>query len=245
VVADVNGGGTGGYQRFFNTPAVGFFSRGGVQYMAIMIGSGNRPDPFSAAVTDRFYMIKDRAVWGPPSSYTNVDGWDIDNGGELYNATTNYISNAAANAILANTEGWFIDFDSTEKSYSKAALYEYTILFTTYSQHPTPETDKCKAQGSSGFAFGYAISMLDGSAVFSEMAGDTSVLEPADRKITLSVKGIPSSPILLVPEDTVTGDDDYVYIRYDLGGDGGGGGGGGPPPQKRRFKGVSWEEVIQ
>jgi type IV pilus assembly protein PilY1 len=249
VVADVNGGGTGGYQRFFNTPAVGYFSRGGTQFLAIMIGSGNRTDPFNATVTDRFYMIKDRAVWRPPSSYDTVNGWDLENGGDLYNASTNFFTNTAATALIAGAEGWFIDFASTEKSYSKAVLFDYTILFTTYSQHPTPDTDKCKAQGSSGYAFGYAINMLDAAAVFAGLNGEADVLEPEDRYVTLSIKGIPSSPILLFPDDEDGKMADKVYGRLDLEGSGGGNGPPGPCGDRslewcQRFRPISWEEVI-
>ncbi len=235
VIADVNGGGTGGYQRFFNTPTVGYFNKGGVQFLAILIGSGNRTDPFNATVTDRFYMMKDHAVWGPPSTYTKVKGWDINNSGDLYNATTNYLTDAAATTAIAASKGWFMDFSSTEKSYSKAVLYEYTVMFTTYSEHPTPETDKCVAQGSNGFAYGYAINMMDASAIFAGMAGDPDVLEAADRVVSLSIKGIPSSPILLFPGD---GDEmgSKVYGRFDLGGAG--------PEWDDRFKSISWEEVM-
>jgi len=65
VVADVNLDSNGNdqpgneFQRFFNTPEVAYFNKGGLQYLALMIASGHRPQPLSGSVThDRFYMIK-------------------------------------------------------------------------------------------------------------------------------------------------------------------------------------------
>ncbi|MCP4275819.1 MAG: hypothetical protein GY779_05640 [Gammaproteobacteria bacterium] len=245
IVADVNGGGAGGYQRFFNTPAVGYFNKGGVQYLAILIGSGNRTDPFSATVTDRFYMIKDFAVWQAPTggTYTTVKGWASSNSspagdGDLYNATTNYLTNATGTGYLASTKGWFMDFASTEKSFSKAVLYDYTVLFSTYSQNPTPDTDKCVAKGASGFAFGYAVNMVDASATYAGMGGDFNVLEASDRSKSLSVKGIPSSPLLLFPGEGEDGAKmgSKVYGKFDLKDD--------PIEWDDKFRSVSWEEVI-
>ncbi|MCP4996879.1 MAG: PQQ-binding-like beta-propeller repeat protein [Gammaproteobacteria bacterium] len=248
VVADVNGGGAGGYQRFFNTPAVGYFNKGGVQYLAILIGSGNRTDPFSTTVTDRFYMIKDSAVWRAPTggTYTEVKGWASSNSdpagdGDLYNATENYNYSATANVFLASTKGWFIDFSSTEKSFSKAVLYDYTVLFTTYSQTPKESTDRCLAQGSTGYAYGYAVNMLDASA-YAGLAGPLDAgetYEAADRYTLLTVKGIPSSPLLLFPGEGEDGAKmgSKVYGKFDLGSDG--------LEWDDKFRSISWEEVIE
>ncbi|MCP3667918.1 MAG: VWA domain-containing protein [Gammaproteobacteria bacterium] len=246
IIADVNGGGTGGYQRFFNTPAVGYFNRGGVQYLAILIGSGNRAFPSSKTTTDRFYMMKDFDVWSAPASgsYTKVNGWEGANStpadGDLYDATANWESNATATSAMQYTRGWFINFTAPEKSFSKAVLYDYTVLFTTYSSEAgTENTDRCLASSSLGESYGYAIDMTDGSATHASMSGDKMVLEPGDRKIALGVQGIPSSPMLLFPSDgTKAGDlGSKVYGKFDLSTDG--------LEWDDRFHAVSWEEVIQ
>ncbi len=246
IIADVNGGGAGGYQRFFNTPAVGYFNRGGDQYLAILIGSGNRAFPSSKTTTDRFYMIKDFDVWSAPASgdYTKVNGWkganSSDADGDLYNATANGISNDTATTAMKYTRGWFINFTSPEKSFSKAVLYNYTVLFTTYSSEADPaNNNRCVARSSLGESYGYAISMTDASAMFAGMAGEKDVLTSEDRKIALGVQGIPSSPMLLFPGEGTDGSDlgSKVYGKFDLSSDG--------LEWDDRFHAVSWEEVIE
>lgn len=124
IIADINSGNTGGFKRFFNTPEVGYFSKNGTQYLSILIGSGQRPEPLSDDVIDRFYMIKDQATWrapfedrnhngqwdiGEPFNYHNVQAYEreitvsqsgslmsVDNNGELYNATANLIQDGTA-----------------------------------------------------------------------------------------------------------------------------------------------------
>ncbi|MCP3674570.1 MAG: VWA domain-containing protein, partial [Gammaproteobacteria bacterium] len=134
IVADVNAGG-GGWRRFFNTPLIGFYNKGGVESSVILIGSGNRESPTNSTTTDRFYMIKDINVWSIPdydaTAYEIVKGWDEGSTGDLYNATNNHMSNDSSLAAVASAKGWFIDFESTEKSYSKPVLWQNNIMFTT------------------------------------------------------------------------------------------------------------------
>ncbi len=132
VIADINADATSSdFRRFFNTPEVGFFSKGSAQYLPILIGSGNRPNPKSTAVIDRFYMIQDKAVWRAPLDDTNGNGVkdagetidyhnvgayesnaSVDasgffvagtNGGELYNATANLVQDGTATEKLENS----------------------------------------------------------------------------------------------------------------------------------------------
>ena len=189
IIADINQG-SSSYRNFFNTVEVGYFSRGGVQFLAVMIGSGHRPEPLNKAVTDRFYMIKDHNVWTAPVS--TYDKWTES---DLYDATT------TVNNTLNGLQGWYIDLGYGEKVFSKARLYDYAVLFTTYTGERTQDTNPCNANTTHGTSYFYALNMLDGNAYFAGLDGQDPEGDPtlADRKKQLSIPGMPPAPTLLFP----------------------------------------------
>ncbi|BAO45250.1 pilus assembly protein [Thiolapillus brandeum] len=215
VVADVNDPSDPGengtdYQRFFNTPEVAYFNRGGVQYLALMITSGHRPEPLSKSVAhDRFYMIKDPNVWSAPFD-TDGDGSPdypepIKESG-LYDATANLIQDGTAaqkvtaqNALNA-AAGWLIDLAAGEKGFSAAKVYDYAVLFTTYNGDRSPSTDACDALNTQGESQFYALDMTNGASIFAEMDGDNSTKDIGDRKKLLNVPGMPPAPALMFPK---------------------------------------------
>ena len=234
IIADVNAGGIG-YQRFFNTPEVGYFSKAGLQYLAVLIGSGFRPEPADNSVTDRFYMIKDKAVWKAPKNadgevdYTQVRAYDknIANG-ELYNASANDIQNGTQEKIDdakkefydTSSQGWFIDFAGSEKSFSRARLHNYAILFTTYSGTKTARTEICVASETSGTSSFYALNLIDATAA-TQFGFD-------ERSQTLNIPGLPPGATLIF-----TGDDVRTTVGLEEVGN-----------FPDIFRGIYWEEVI-
>jgi len=198
VVADVNTGGSG-YQRFFNTPEVAYFSKGGTQFLSILIGSGYRPNPLDTSVGDRFYMIKDAALWQAPEDYVQVAE------GELYDATANLLQSgsdaqkAQAALDLVGSKGWFIDLSGGEKVFSKAAVYNYVAFFTTYKGDRGAQSDPCTLSATQGESRFYAIHMLNGSAVFEDLDGNPASLSDSDRSKILHIPGMPPAPTLLFP----------------------------------------------
>ncbi|MEW8030387.1 MAG: hypothetical protein AB2748_19760 [Candidatus Thiodiazotropha endolucinida] len=235
IIADINSG-TSELRRFFNTPEVGYYNLGGVQYLAILVGSGNRTNPLDVTVTDRFYMIKDPAVWTKPTTYVTVTP------NQLYDASDNLVQDGtdsqrvAATNSIATLNGWFIDFGLSEKSFSKAVLYDYAVLFTTFSAERSAELAACEARGASGVGRFYAINMKDASAIFDGLGGSEGTLDSNDRSKVLSMLGMPPSPTLVFPEGAEAGSLgqvvkalvglEEVYEWPD------------------RFHPISWEEVI-
>jgi type IV pilus assembly protein PilY1 len=199
IIADINEG-TTDFRRFFNTPEVGYYNIGRTQYLAILIGSGNRPNPLDVSVTDQFYMIKDPAVWIKPTTYVTVEYDD------LYDASDNLVQGGtgeqivAAQNALAALSGWYIDLGYSEKSYSKAILYDYYVLFTTFSAERSAELAACEARGASGVGRAYAVNMKNASAVIDGFGGSEGTLDSNDRSKVLSMLGIPPSPTLVFPE---------------------------------------------
>ena len=256
VIADV--GGSDGFQRFFNTPEVAYYKRGGTTYLALMISSGHRPDPLSTAVTDRFYMIKDPYVWTAPPD-NDSDGqrdYVAVTEGDLYDATSNQIQEGNDNAVtdtgsklyaeeqLRNAKGWYIDFAPGEKGFSEAKVYDYAVLFTTYKSTPSPNSDPCLATSTQGESRLYILDMTNGGAKFgtdnNKFVQDSSdPLTTDDRSVQLSIPGMPPSPDLIFPKTSNDPDANpfggvvkgCVGLQC-------------PAKWKDRFHPISWEEVI-
>ena len=189
MIADINSDpGNEGFQRFFNKPEVAYYSRGGVTFLGILIGSGYRPSPLNNTVTDRFYMIKDFDAFTVPSSYSVITE------GDLYDATENLIQEPiagyteeeltadppsdevatalatveAAKAALADKSGWYIDLldgDAKQKAFSPARIFDSVILFSTYQGDRNSSNDVCLATSTTGQSNVYALNLLDGTAV--------------------------------------------------------------------------------
>ena len=253
VLADVNLNRTGNtyseqagsdYQRFFNTPEAAYFNKGGTQYLAIMIGSGQQSNPLANLVDhDRFYMIKDPNVWTAPGDGTDSDTApdypDVIAENDLYDTTANLVQvgdsgqqGDAAYAIAAS-HGWYFNLNNGEKVFSSAKIYDYAVLFTTYEGVPPFTDDPCEAIYSDGTSRFYAVNMTNGSAMFSEMNGIEGT-QTSDRSKIINTPGLPSTPYIITP----AGDDQKLsgdilglvglqeVIRW-----------------PDRFHPISWEEV--
>ncbi|MBT3026632.1 MAG: hypothetical protein B6D72_19090 [gamma proteobacterium symbiont of Ctena orbiculata] len=235
IIADVYT--PGELRKFFNTPEVGYYNIGSTQYLAILVGSGNRSNPLDVSVTDRFYMIKDPGVWTKPITYVTVAH------DELYDATANLVQDGtadqqgAARNSLALLKGWFIDLGYSEKSYSKAVLYDYLVLFTTFSAERSAELAACEARGASGVGRAYAVNMRDASAVIDGFGGSQGTLDRGDRTKVLSMLGIPPSPTLVFPEgDQAATLGNVVKALVGL---------EEVAEWPERLRPISWEEVIE
>jgi type IV pilus assembly protein PilY1 len=235
IIADINDG-TSQYRRFFNTPEVGYFNRGGHQYLAVLIGTGNRPSPLDSSYADRFYMIKDPSVWTAPGSYVTVVNSD------LFDATSNIVQEGSeseqitAKQEILTASGWYIDLGTAEKSFSKAVLYNYAVLFTTYSAVRTDDLAACEARGAVGVSRFYSVNMTNGAAIFDGLGGNEGGLESSDRSMVLSMVGMPPSPTLVFPGSESGGLGQVVKALVGL---------EEVYEWPDRFIPISWEEVIQ
>ncbi len=233
----------GELRRFFNTPEVGYFNVGRTQYLALLLGSGNRTNPLDVTVTDRFYMIKDRNVWVKPTTYVAATH------ASLYDASDNLVQDGtqdqinAAKSAHATLDGWYIDLGYSEKSFSKAVLYDYLVLFTTFSAERSPDLAACEARGSSGVGRAYAVNMRDASAMIDGFGGSEGTLDVNDRSKVLGMLGMPPSPTILFPEDATTAADSETVavghvVNALVGLE-------NITEWPERFRPIFWEEVIQ
>jgi type IV pilus assembly protein PilY1 len=241
VVADMGGAdGDAAFQRFFNTPEVAYYKRGGSQYLALLIASGKRPDPVDTSVTDRFYMVKDANVWSAPTTYPDVVTED-----DLYDSTANLIQEGSDSEILDATNdllaanGWYINLTSGEKGFSEAKVYDFAVLFTTY-KGTREEPDVCTATSVDGESFLYILDMRHGGARFGVADGKFQQSDDPgtnDRKISLEIPGMPPSPTLMFPAgDGGTGPSGWVLALVGL---------QAPAKWPDHYHPISWEEVIE
>lgn len=258
VVADV--GGADGFQRFFNTPEVAYYDRGGIRYLALMIASGHRPDPLDDSVTDRFYMIKDPNVWAAPADGADA-GSDPDYGAitteagdgsvanpGLFDATDNQVQEGNGNDVndtgsklyaqeqLRQKKGWYIDLAAGEKGFSEAKVYDYAVLFTTYKGSRSANSDPCLATSTQGESQLYVVDMTNGAAVFqansNKFVQDNSTpLTSDDRNVALGIPGMPPAPVLTFPEEKRIANA-IVGLQS-------------VAQWPDRFHPISWEEVIE
>ena len=198
VVADFAGSDSENYRRFFYEPDVALINGGSVgEYLNIAIGSGMRAHPLDTSAVDRLYVIRDRAVFGPP---VNADG-DISYAAtklteaNLFDATLVSGSTDTSNKIF---NGWMIKLaEPGEKVLSKAVTINGQVLFTTYLPD-LGDVGPCGVSLGKGRVYvvdaKYAdpVSDLDGNG--------EAILSLADRYKNLGADGIPPHVSALIPE---------------------------------------------
>lgn len=175
-------------RRFFHRPDVvrGVDVNG--TYIAVVIGSGDRPHPLGTAVTNRMYLIKDRNLTPglpltPPSAYVNGDFVDV--------------TSICRGAVCTSTpdaarlaKGWYMDLEREgEKSLSSPLTLYGDIYFSTYS--PKGDTD-ATCTPSEGKAFTYVVNMDNGTAALDLNTSVTGL----ERSIETG-EGIPSDALII------------------------------------------------
>jgi type IV pilus assembly protein PilY1 len=231
IIADINKDASA-HRKFFTTPQVGYYNKAGTQFLTIMIGTGDITRPLSYDVTDRFYMIKDPDIWNTPE-WTN---YKTAKHGDFINVS----DETTASETATGTRGWYIDYSGSEKSFSKAILYDYSIFFTTYSAERVEPDNLCQGVTTTGTARLYGLDLLTANALF-DWDGDTEgVITLNDRSKKLVMQGIPPSPALVFPAGGTDANGNAllgktVYLYADL---------MKQAEWSDRFRPIYWEEVI-
>ncbi|MDT0633664.1 pilus assembly protein [Spectribacter hydrogenooxidans] len=170
---------------------------------AVLVGSGDREQPFSLTPTNRFYMFKDSQTEGPPPAAPIGVG-------DLYDATDNLIQvgsegqQAAAATDLADRDGWFVTLGNAgEKVVGGATTLAGSTFFNT--NQPPSEATPCAAD--LGIARNYAVDYRTASATI-EQDGREGLTTPDRFKVTPG-GGFPPTP---VPVVVPIGDKQYLAV---------------------------------
>lgn len=177
------GGSGASARKFLYKPDVVF----GVDYDAVLIGSGDREHPFENTVTNRFYMVKDKniglaggLVCGPSGSKRSCLESDL----------VDVTSNPFQNTTPTIDNGWYLTLAAGEKVVGNAITVFGTTFFGTNRPTP-PASGVCSSN--LGEAKAYAIGFADGTATL-DLNAD-GVIDSADRDEVLAGGGMPPAPI--------------------------------------------------
>ncbi|MEQ9418114.1 MAG: PilC/PilY family type IV pilus protein [Salinisphaeraceae bacterium] len=177
-------------QEFLYAPDVVAGGDSAGAFDAILIGAGDREDPFDTSVTNRYYMIKDRAVTESRTGYATVTLAD------LHDATPADLQNGVASAqtALDASSGWYLTLSNPgEKVVSTATTINGVVFFNT-TQPPPADALTCSV--SLGIARLYSVSYKDATAVADQRA--PAGLDVQDRHVEAPGGGFPPSPVPVV-----------------------------------------------
>ena len=211
-------------RRFFHRPdfvkARDF--QGG--YDAVIIGSGDREDPFNDLTVNNVYMFKDRNIAsGLSSAQVNATlteaslpgHFDAGSGVTLYDVSSSCDGSVACPASSSLATGWRFqlgDSDAGEKMVSTPTTISGTVFFTTFT--PPLPTGECAIEEGSGRIYGVGLANANPSVTQFFQSADSSTDPDGDNRSTLltapgyadSVVYIGDGKILrsdLAPQDVV------------------------------------------
>jgi type IV pilus assembly protein PilY1 len=214
----------GDRRKFFEPPDVvqvrgqpGFSSV--PDYDLVTIVSGNRANPLSFTVQDRFYAFRDTVIGpmaddGLPSStpddgiadnFTSLQG-ALDSPlipGDLFDVTNIVDPQGTDLANLQNADGYYFDLvEPGEKGLSSPIVLGGTVFFTTYLPEQVVNVAACNLAEGAGLLYG--VNVLNGTAVFNwDQSPVTDPLSVSDRSMALG-SGIPSSAVPIFQPDGIS-----------------------------------------
>lgn len=219
MIADLSGTSPGTNRHFFNRPVVAYMGR----YLAITIGSGMRPNIYDKTVNDRFYMVKDFYVWGPPPD----SAADADDDPDYFTVRhTDLVNTTTSVTNTSNSYGWYFDLRHNEtlgngdivsvkeKSITKSIVFDGVVYFSTVAATRDQVDVSCTPVASSSKSYFYAVSISDSAAVYKGFDLDATALDDiSDRSRELESKSLPTSPFIFLDSTEITGDDGESITR--------------------------------
>jgi type IV pilus assembly protein PilY1 len=191
-------GTTASRRKFLFPPDVAYGSDMGGAYDAVLIGSGDRENPFNGsgdtahplanAVVNRYYMFKDR---GTGNAFVGSKIIESD----LYDATANLIQDGttaqqtAAASALTSAAGWYVTLGTGEKVVGGSVTLAGTVFFNT-NQPTFAAPGVCG--GNLGTARNYALSFENAAATINFTAATLSI---TSRSLVRPGGGYPPTPV--------------------------------------------------
>ncbi|MFK7993266.1 MAG: PilC/PilY family type IV pilus protein [Granulosicoccus sp.] len=202
VIADFSGSAASEHRRFYNEPDVALIEGGGERFLSVSIGSGWRAHPLDEITEDRFYMVRQYAVYEKPEGYGKLSGSSYT---EITDSDLIDVTDSVSPS--SNEYGWYYDFPRTgEKVMGTSITFDNSIIFSTYV--PTEQTEVCSAEIGSGRA--YVLDAASGAPVVDlDTSADPDTGTPpqaltlSDRSTELDRSGIPPEAMVMITEDSV------------------------------------------
>lgn len=200
-----NNGGSNDRKILYAPEAVLSFLNG-QQIVYLMFGTGNREEPSSNAVNDRFYMIRDSVAVGTnPATTTSTSVTNSAPGvtpvvgnasyvvreSQLDEVTNFNSATTTIDATAASFKGWYLDYETGEKSVNAALTVAGTTFFGT---NKPKAVDPRSCEPNLGIARGYALNFLNGTASVGDRDGNGTI-NKTDLYSVFKGGGLPPSPV--------------------------------------------------
>jgi len=184
-------------RRFYNAPDISIFRDPvqGRRYVSIAVGSGYRARPFDVSAADRFYALRDPAVFGALDQ-TAYDNYDVIEESELVE-----VSGSVQNVIAPDDRGWMFTLPGDEKVLAESVTFNDQIFFTSFD--PTDVgADTCGVGRGANYL--YRVSVVNGDPVVLNLDAVTPALADEERREKLGQTGIAPTPTILFPTPDAT-----------------------------------------
>ncbi len=183
---------TAGTRRLFYPPKVALMNG----YIAVIVGTGYRPQPLDILEQNRIYMIKDVDVFKSPTTVPDpITATDLI---DTFILPASKAEQAQRLDDLANSKGWYFNLDVGEKVLSEALITSGVALITSFT--PNDGTAALSCSPSSGGGKLYVLDLATSGAL-QDNNGD-GIKTRADTSSYLKSAGLPSQPIIVVDGET-------------------------------------------
>ena len=184
-------------RRFYNSPDVAIFRDPlqGQRYISVSIGSGYRARPFDLSAADRFYSLRDPAVFNQLSQ-SDYDNYDVITDTDLVE-----VSGSVKNVIGASSRGWKFTMPNNQKVLADSITFDNEVFFVGF----TPDnlsTANCSAGRGTNFV--YRVSVVNGDPIVNNLDAITPGMEDEERRDQLAQGGIAPTPAILFPSPTAS-----------------------------------------
>lgn len=179
-------------RRFYNAPDVSAFRDPvqGSRFISISIGSGYRAHPFDLSASDRFYSVRDPAVFNQLTQ-AEYDSYSVITESDLVE-----VSGTVKNVIAAGSAGWMFTMPANEKVLSDSVTFDNEIFFVGF----TPDNlsaSNCSAGRGTNFL--YRVNVVNGDPIVNNLDAIVPGDEDNQRREPLAQSGIAPTPTILFP----------------------------------------------
>ncbi len=167
-------------RRFYYAPDVALAGLGTQRFIHIGIGSGHRARPNSLATHDRFFALRDHAVF-ESLTQSEYETMTPIIGADLVDITDNL-----QQSIPFSSPGWRLDLDEGgwrgEKVLAQSRTFNNLIFFTTFTPAAGAQGSIHNCQPAPGTNRLYVVNLFNGDPVRNfDLLGDDSQLTESDR----------------------------------------------------------------
>ena len=187
-------------RRFYHAPDIALAGRGAQRFIHIGIGSGHRARPNSLATHDRFFALRDHAVFksltqGEYATMTPTTGADLID-----------ITDDLQQPIPLRSPGWRLDLNEGgwrgEKVLAESRTFNNRVFFTTFTPAANAQGSVDNCQPAPGTNRLYVVNLFNGDPVRNfDRLGEASRLTESDRSIEVPGSIAGEAVFLFPPAD--------------------------------------------